>query len=69
MVSEVTRETIERFIDSIEDEDRKLKLRQLQFRIDRELRPYKDPVAKMNKMIEIFWEGVKEFQNTIGRIK
>jgi len=65
-MTETTRQDIDDFIDSIEDEDRKLKLQQLQFRIDRELHKYKDPVAKMNKMVELFWEGVNEFNQVLN---
>jgi len=57
------------FFDSIEDDERRLRLQQLQFRLDGELRHYKDPVARMNKMVEIFWKGVNEFQQTIGKLK
>ena len=64
-----TRQDIEDFIDSVEDEDQKLKLQQLQFRIDRELRKYKDPVARMNKMVELFWEGFNEFNNILKNTK
>jgi hypothetical protein len=60
---------LDEFFDSIEDDDRRLHLQQLQFRLDGELRHYKDPVARMNKMIEIFWKGVNEFQQTIGKLK
>lgn len=42
-------------------------LRQLQWRIDGELRKYKDPLARMNKMIEMFWEGVIEFNDVLNR--
>ncbi len=64
-MNEITRQTIEDFIESVEDEEQKLKLRQLQFRIDRELRKYKDPVARMNKMVELFWEGFAEFNDVL----
>lgn len=59
------RQVIDRFIETLPSEDGKLRARQFQFRIDRELRPFKDPVARMNKMMELFWEGVKEFQHTL----
>jgi len=59
------REVIEDFIESLPNEDCKHKARQFQFRIDRELRPFKDPVARMNKMVELFWEGFKEFQHVL----
>ena len=38
--------------------DRRLKAEQLQWTIDGTLRKYKDPVARMNKMAELFWKGV-----------
>lgn len=55
---------IDDFIESL-PEDRQLKARQLQFRIDRELRGYTNPIARMNKMVELFWEGFNEFNATI----
>lgn len=56
---------IDAFIESISDEERKQKMRQMQFRIDRELHGYKDPIARMNKMVELFWKGTIEFQQTV----
>ena len=38
----------------------------LQFRIDCQLRRYKDPVMRMNRMVEIFWEGVYDFQEAMN---
>lgn len=38
----------------------------LQFRIDAELSRYKDPVARMNRMVELFWDGVQEFEAAIS---
>lgn len=38
------------------------RLRQLQFRIDAILSHYKDPIARYNKMVELFWTGVEELQ-------
>ena len=32
----------------------------IQFTLDCELRKYKDPVARMNRMVELFWEKVNE---------
>ena len=68
-MEKVTRSTVEEFINSIEDEERRLKLQRLQFRIDRELRNYKDPVARMNKMVELFWEGFEEFNEVLQHFK
>jgi len=36
-------------------------LRRKQWKIDQELNKIKDPVAQMNKMVSIFWDGVYEF--------
>jgi hypothetical protein len=33
----------------------------MQFTLDCELRKYKNPVARMNRMVEIFWDKVYEF--------
>ncbi len=38
----------------------------LQRRIDHELGQYKDPVARMNAMVEIFWRQVCEFQDVLN---
>lgn len=56
---------IEDYISSL-PEERQQRLRQLQWKIDGELRKYKDPIAKMNRMTELFWEGVANFQSVIG---
>jgi len=33
----------------------------LQFTLDCELRKYKNPIVRMNRMVEIFWDKVYEF--------
>ncbi|WP_305045751.1 DUF3135 domain-containing protein [Geoalkalibacter sp.] len=38
----------------------------LQFTIDCRLRKYKDPIMRMNKMVEIFWQQFAQFQETIN---
>lgn len=47
-------------------EDKQRRLRGKHFKIQAELSKYKDPTAKMNKMVEIFWEGVEEFKQTLN---
>jgi len=42
-----------------------LRLYGLQFEIDMKLRRYKDPLVRMNKMVELFWEGVSKFEETL----
>ncbi|MDA8164903.1 MAG: DUF3135 domain-containing protein [Desulfobacteraceae bacterium] len=54
------RETIEGFAA-----EHRQKAYGLQFKIDCQLRRYKDPVMRMNKMVEIFWEGVYDFQEAM----
>lgn len=59
------RRLIEELIESNPNEEQKLKARRLQFRIDRELRHYKDPISRMNKMVELFWRGTLEFNEVL----
>ncbi len=58
------RELIEGMISSSPPE-RQERLRQLQWKIDQTLSGYKDPVARMNKMVELFWEGVGKFHDAL----
>ena len=58
------RELIENMISSSPPE-RQERLRRLQWKIDHTLSRYKDPVARMNKMVELFWEGVGRFQDAL----
>jgi len=47
------------------------KLAQQQWSLEQTLSKYKDPTARMNKMVELFWEGVYEFEDSFrtGSIK
>jgi hypothetical protein len=38
----------------------------VQMRIDRRLSHFKDPVARMNEMVVIFWEQFREFQEVLN---
>ena len=60
---------VQEYIDNIEDPERKKELIQFQLSIDKELRKYKDPVARMNKMVELFWEGFKEFNDCMNKFR
>ena len=53
-------ETIEGF-----PEEHRTRAYGLQLRIDAELGRYRDPVARMNRMVEIFWDGVRNFQQAL----
>lgn len=37
----------------------------MQFRIDAELSLCKDPISRMNRMVEIFWDGVRQFESAV----
>lgn len=52
-----------------DDAEKLIKLQQFQWNINKELRKYKDPVARMNKMAELFWVGVKKFELACKGIK
>lgn len=41
------------------------RLRGLQFTIDAKLSRYNNPIARCNKMVELFWEGVNAFDNAL----
>jgi hypothetical protein len=56
---------LESYFDSL-PEERQLKARQIQWQIEAELRKYKDPIARMNRMVELFWEQTFKFRDTIG---
>jgi hypothetical protein len=60
------RKDIEDFIDSIEDEERRVRLRRMQWRIDMELGRIRNPIARMNRMVVLFWEGVDVFQRVLS---
>lgn len=62
----VSRQMIEDYIAGIPDEISKRKCAGIQFKLDHELRKYQDPIARMNKMVEIFWHGVNQFNNALN---
>lgn len=61
-IDQILNKEIERIANG--DEERLQKLRQQQWVINGELRKFKDPVARMNKMAELFWVGVHKFIDT-----
>jgi hypothetical protein len=63
---EYTRNVINTFIDSL-PEDRQRRAKGIQWKLDMGLRKYKDPVARMNRMVELFWQQVGEFQQILTR--
>ena len=60
----IVRAEIERIINDA-DSKFQARLRGLQFKIDATLLKYKNPIARMNKMAELFWEGVDTFEKTL----
>lgn len=63
---QVSREAIDSYIESFSSEKRKIRARQIQFKIDSSLRNIKNPIARMNKIIELFWESVNELNETLN---
>lgn len=60
-----TTEAIKDSLNEIPNSATKLKCEKLQWVIDGELRKIKDPIARMNKMMELFYEGVKELDGAL----
>ena len=58
------RAIIEDFILGL-PEDKQERARGLQWRIDQELRKYKDPVARMNRMCELMWESFFDLDSAL----
>ena len=59
------REILNQSIDSYPERYRQ-RARGLQFALDCELAKYKNPVARMNRMVELFWEKFYEFQSDVS---
>lgn len=62
------KQALEDYINSL-DSERKTRARAFQWRLNQDLRHYKDPVARMNKMVEIFWKGVYKFEVALHEFK
>ena len=58
----LSRDLIRRTIESFPEHHRK-RAAGLQFKIDCILDRYQDPVARMNKMVEIFWDYFQQFHD------
>lgn len=56
---------IRQALDDVPDE-LKAQAYGLQRRIEHQLKKYKDPIARMNAMVEIFWQQFQEFQAVIN---
>ena len=65
LFEEERKKLIQDTIDSFPPEYRS-RAEGLQFKIDLTLAKYKDPVARMNKMVEIFWGHFLEFQEVMN---
>jgi len=55
------REIIQDYINNIGDKKRQDRAKQVQWVLEGELRKFKDPQARFNRMIELFWEQVARF--------
>lgn len=56
---------IRQALDEVPDEF-KAQAYGIQRRIEHQLNKYKDPIARMNAMVEIFWQQFHEFQAVIN---
>ena len=61
---ELRKQLITQTIEKFPAEHRK-RAHGMQFMIESRLRKYKDPVVRMNKMVEIFWEQFGLFQDVL----
>ena len=60
-------EILERELSKL-PEDKQLKARQIQWRIDGQLRGLKG-MARYNKMVQLFWNGFFEFKEAIDQLR
>lgn len=58
------KEIMDEYITTLTPE-RKQRAEAFNWRIQQDLRNFKDPTARMNRMVEMFWTGVKEFQHVL----
>ena len=49
-------------------EEKQERARGLQWRIDQELRKYKNPISRMNRMVELMWESFFELNSALNRV-
>ena len=56
-------EILNEFIEKDNSEAKQKNLRAQQWKIDQILSKYNNPIARMNKMIELFWSGVDDLIN------
>lgn len=57
---------IEEYINTL-DPEKQQRARAYNWRLQQELRHYKDPIARMNKMVELFWSGVNRFNEVLSQ--
>ncbi len=62
---DLRREIINKSINSYPEKFRQ-RARGIQFTLDCELNKHKNPVARMNRMVELLWEQFSEFQTVIS---
>lgn len=62
---ELAQQGIKDWIDSYEDDVKRKRLHALHWNINEQTKSIQDPVARMNKMVEIFWDGFMEFHEVL----
>ena len=67
----IVREHIEsKLIEIADGDEQKLwKLKKLQNSIDKEMDKYHNPITRLNKMVEIFYSGLNEFNEALQEFK
>mgnify|MGYP001818249402 CR=1 FL=1 len=64
----LARHEIYNYIYTIPNEKRRDDLLELQEKIDRDLSHYKDPIARMNRMVELFWIQVRLLDEALNGV-
>ncbi len=57
-------QALEDFLASFPKEKQQ-RMRAIQWRLEQDLCKYKDPIARMNRMVVLFWEGVNKFKDEL----
>ena len=62
----LSRDKIYDYIYSVPNPQRQEQLMALQCKIDRDLSRYVDPIARMNRMVELFWMQVRLLDDALN---
>jgi len=62
------KEILQKYFDSIEDPERQLRMKQIQWKIDGEMRKYKNPITRMNKMGEMMYTSFFKLRDELQKL-